>query len=646
MKIEDRIAQLQAWDVAYFTRDKPLVSDAEYDLFREETRKLDPTNLYFGKIGAPIGDSAWEKVRHTAPMTSLNKLWNPAELTAWAAALAPALQASEIFVTNKLDGISISLRYENGNLIRALTRGEDGLVGEDITRNVRQMRGVPRQLVGSFTGHVRGEVVLRKSQFEQHFRAAGYKSCRNAAGGSAKDFTGERASFLDVFCYEWLPDSGLLVSKEDEFDTLAEAGFQTPPFIVTKRGAAGVLKIYDAYVAELRAGLDYEIDGLVLYVNRTQAREGLGETGGCPEGARALKFPAASAEAVLRDDVWQVGASGRITPVAIFDPVDLAGATITRASLHNVANIRQLVRAVSNRDHFVVGDVIRVARNGDVIPFIEALISSPNGWTEDLALLPPDKCPSCGADTAMSGEYLICPNKENCEAQVVGAIKRWITKLDIKDFGGSLCEVLCEAGLVQTPADLYKLTVTDLADLQFSGRRVGESVAQTALGNLRARMVLPLHVLVGSLGIPLWSRSMCKLLVSAGYNTLDKLATARVSLLARIEGVGPVKAEAFTAGFDAARPLLDALLAAGIAVQTEADGPLRGKTVCLTGFRDARLDAAIEAAGGTVKSSVSKNLTYLVAKNPKESGGKLDKARQYGVTIISIDDMTRILAGG
>ena len=644
MTIENRISQLRAWDVAYFSDDRPLVSDAEYDRFREETRRLAPAHPYFRQVGAPIGESAWPKVRHTAPMTSLNKLWNPAELTAWVASVERVAPSAALFVTNKLDGISISLRYERGLLVRALTRGEDGLVGEDITRNVRQMRGVPGRLSRSLTGHARGEIVVRRSEFERHFRPAGYKNCRNAAGGSAKDFSGERAALLDVFCYEWLPDDRPLASKEDEFELLAEAGFQVPPFTVTRDGATGALQVYDAYIRERRAALDYEIDGLVLFVNQTAEREALGDTGGCPEGARALKFPAATGQVRICDDIWQVGASGRITPVAVFDPVELAGATITRASLHNLANIRQLARAGgADRDHFVVGDVIRVARNGDVIPFVEALVQPRKGWGEEL--LPPDKCPSCQAPTVMVGEYLVCPNRTACEAQVIGAIKRWIVKLDVKDFGGTLCEAVCEAGLVQTPADLYKLSVSDLANLQFSGRRVGESTARTALSNLRARMSLPLHVLVGSLGIPLWSRSMCKLLTQAGYDTLEKLAVARAGDLAQIEGVGAVKAEAFVAGFEAVCPVITALLGAGITVAAEATGSLKGKTVCVTGFRDAALDAAVEAAGGTMKSGVSKSLSYLVAKNPAESGGKLDKARQYGVTILGIDDFKRVLAG-
>lgn len=658
MTIKDRIAQLKAWDTAYFTKDAPLITDAEYDVFREGTRKLDPANPYFTKVGAPVDDSAWVKVRHTAPMTSLNKVLNPAELTTWLGSINSVLNTSALFITNKLDGLSCSLRYENGTLIRAVTRG-DGFVGEDITRNVRQMRGVPSrlpfQLPSPLTGHVRGEIVLRKSQFEKHFRAAGYKNCRNAAGGAAKDLSGERAAFLDVFCYDWLPDGEPLASKEDEFAALARAGFQVPSFAVTRQNAAGVLQVYEAYIRELRAGLDYEIDGLVISVNQTKEREALGETGHCPEGVRAFKFPAASAETVLRDIVWQVGASGRITPVAIFDPIDLAGATVTRASLHNIALIRQLViaglsqlsederraRMTCRGNNFVEGDVIRTARCGDVIPGVEALVQPGGGGP----LLSPSGCPTCGTVTVMIGEYLVCPNKADCEAQTIGAIKRWIVKLGVKDFGGALCEALCEAGLVQTPADLYRLTVANLANLQFSGRRVGESTATTALDNLRARMALPLHVLVGSLGIQLWSRSMCKLLVSAGYSTLDKMAAACADSLSAIDGVGPIKAEAFVAGFEAVRPVIDALLAVGITVSAEADGLLRGKTVCLTGFRDAALDAAIEAAGGTVKSSVGKGLSFLVAKNPSESGGKLDKARAYGVTILGIEEFKRVLAG-
>lgn len=627
----DRIAQLRAWDAAYHA-DNAIVTDAAYDAFRDETKRLLPNDPYWSEVGS-APRSAWAKVRLGYPMGSLNKVQTPDEMQAWLA--SKNLLNEKMHVSLKADGISILLQYESGKLVRAATRG-DGAIGEDITVNVRKMRGVTCN--GPFTGRIRGEIVLEKDVFGANFKPLGYKNCRNAAGGAAKDLAGEKCHLLQVLSYAIRPDGDEeLLSRSAEFNRLQLLGFRTAGAGTVCYGESEIGAVYDFFVGGERDRLIYEIDGLVVEVDNTDAREAMGETDQRPHGAVAFKFPHDRAETTLRDIVWQVGASGRITPVAVFDPVELAGATVRQATLHNVAYIYRLSKTGCH-----IGDTICVSRKNDVIPGVEAL----NFLAADTAeFSPPLRCPVCDTATVMQGEYLVCPNKSGCDAQTEGSIKRWITKVGIKDFGSALVEAVCQAGLVNEPADLYRLDVEVIAKLQLSGKKVGKSTATTALKNLHAKTCLPIHVLVGSLGIPMWSRSMVKLLVSAGYDTLGKMGDATESDLVKIARVETTKARAFVEGFDVVLPKITNLLAVGITIAPEATGSMKGSTVCLTGFRDPAMEAAIESRGGTMKSSVSKDLTFLVAKDPTGTSGKLVTARANGTKVVGIQEMWALLGG-
>ena len=635
MSLQNRIDQLLIWDAEY-ANDNTSVTNAKYDKFRDETRKLAPNHEYFKRVGGPV-TSAWPKHVHEVPMGSLDKVTNETEFLAWYRKTVKRGQL--VLWSDKGDGISISLRYVNGDPIHAVTRGEDGVEGEDITPNVLKMEGVPKQ-AGNFTGYTRGEILLRKSVFEKHFRSEGYKNCRNAAGGAAKDLKGSKCHLLSVKCYEMLPDEGALDSKIDEYIKLQDLGFQ-----LLEHGLVDsendILTVYHDYIAERRDELDYVIDGLVLQINDNFVRESLGGDK-LPEGARAFKFPADEDETVLRDVVWQVGASGQITPVAYFDAVELSGASVAQANLHNCNIIRDAVRkGTSARDFFAEGDIILVSRRGDVIPCTEALITPAPAGAK--LFTPPAECPSCGSATEMRGAFLVCPNKEGCEAQTQGLINSYLDKIKVKEFGPALVEALCEAGAVKEPADLYKLELDYVAGLYLSGKKFGRSNTTTALNNLHAKKNLPLHVLVGSLGIRLWGRDMCKMIVDAGYDTLDRMNQARVLDLIAVRGVEETKAFAFVSGFAGVYGKITNLLAAGVTIAAESTGSLKGSTFCFTGVRKPALEVAIEAAGGVVKGSASKNLTYLVAKDPNGASLKLDAARANGTKVISVAELEALL---
>lgn len=249
----------------------------------------------------------------------------------------------------------------------------------------------------------------------------------------------------------------------------------------------------------------------------------------------------------------------------------------------------------------------------------------------------PTHCPECSTALAREGEYLVCRG-EDCPAQVVGGISRWVKKVGVLGIGDAVIEALVDAGKIADAADLYTMNPNDIESVIVGGSRLGSS-AHTLVAELKSKVDMPLHVLVGSTGIPMCSRSVCKLIVEAGYDTLDKMKAARPTQIADISGMGSVKAQAFFAGLRTRLPLIERLLANGVRVKVQGVGPMTGLSVCMTGFRDAAMEQAIEAQGGTVKSSVGKGLTYLVAKDPNGASGKLDKARAMGTVVMSPADM-------
>jgi len=641
--IPEIVEQLEQWREAYYNAE-PLVDDAEYDALLDELHELDPNNPFFKHVGAtPKASTKWKKVRHGAPMGSLNKVQTPAEFDAWEQDAIAKIRAAEragdldgptrdFVISEKLDGISVSMHYEQGRLAEAITRG-DGETGEDITRNVLLMKGVVKK-ARDFSGYVRGEIILTKSAHKKH--VPDYKNPRNAASGIAKrESDPEPCKHLTVVCYQVISDKHNIERKSHEFRLLEALGFETPNWELLKAGdAREVQQVYDEYVAKRRDALDYEIDGLVIEFDDLAAMEHLGEHDGRPKGARAFKFPHEEQATRLREIVWQVGNSGRVTPVAYFDGVSLAGATVSQASLHNESNVRRLA-ASCPQGLLGKSDKILVSRRNDVIPYVERVIAASK--RERLAV--PNECPSCGTRLTKKGEYLVCANEKKCPAQRSGAVKRWVKKLDIKGWGDTLVEALCESGMVRGVADLYGLDADELGDLTLSGKKVGKSTATKVLKNLRAKMNLSIVDFVGSLGIDLWGRSMVKFIVQAGFDTLEKMEDASVAQIAAVPGVGDTKATAFVDGFKHRRKVIDELLAAGVKIKKPVTGgKLSGVSFCFTGVRDRAFETQIEEAGGTVKSGVGKGLTYLVAKSKSGSSAKLKKAKAQGVQILTLEE--------
>lgn len=658
-QITIQLRNLREWREAYYNG-QALVTDAIYDDVEDQVREAaselpDGDKLkieieeFLARVGAPApapaattGKQHWKKAKHRAPAGSLNKAvpnMDPkadmhTEISAWLSNCMSKLGVSAVsgVWSDKCDGISILLYYTDGKLEQALTRG-DGTEGEDITRNVVKMKGVVPFIKG-FTGDIRGEIVLRKTDWKAHFPT--YANPRNAASGIAKRLDGTGSEHLTVLHYRMHRAGGKAIpNKAIEFKVLAKLGCAMPSW-GTFASIDECIAVYQKYIDGAREALDYDIDGLVFEFSSPAHMDALGEKNHRPRGAIAYKFPHDQKVTTLRNVRWQVGNSGRLTPVAEFDAVRLAGAEVVQASLHNATNIAKLVAAVG-QEYLFEGDQVVVSRRNDVIPYLEKVIDSNLGDTPTAFHLPTN-CPACSTQVKRDGEYIVCPNEDSCPAQVAGAIKRWVTKIGLKGVGGTLIDTLCDQGIIADAADLYTLDVGELSDVQMDGRRVG-GTADIVVNELHSKKDLPLHVFVGSLNIHLCSRSTCKTIADAGYDTLDKMRAATFAQIASIPGMGRGRGQAFVDGLVAREALIDKLLSVGVTIKAPATGAMKGQFVCMTGFRDSDMADAIESQGGTVKSGVSKNLSILVARDPNSTSGKAKKARSYGIEIIGIDEM-------
>lgn len=626
-RVAELEARLRKYKDAYYNR-QPLVSDAAYDALEDELRALDPDHELLRSVGAPVPPRAeaavteWEKARHAIPMGSLNKAVREVELRQWIALcdkvgaesqLAPI--SNNLLVTEKLDGLSLAVNYEKGVLAEAITRG-DGQVGERITPNARRMKGVPARLPEPLTVSIRGEILLKLSDMRLAF--PGYDGPpRNKAAGISKRYDGEGCEHLTVMFYDIEGDREH-ATEEQKFTRLAGLGLFVPAFAVTD--VEGVFAIHREYATQKRAQLDYEIDGLVVRANDVRTEHLLGELGGRPRGAVAYKFASLAKVSTVLAIEWVTGATGRVTPVATVAPVELGGAIVQSVALHNVSNTERLGVGV--------GDEVLVSRRNDVIPYLEEVVVR-----HGTAVVVPAQCAVCKRPLARRGEYLVCTNAL-CRARVQGRIERWVGVQDIQEWGDKLIEQLVGAKLVREPADLYALGEKDIAALE----RRGPVIAKKVLDNLRAKLPPSLPVFLAALGIDDFALETAKLLVSAGYDTLEKVQAATAAELEAIKGMGPIRAKSVTDGLRARAGEIQRLVAAGVVpVAPSAAGRLSGKAFCFTGALARprkEYEAMVLRHGGEVLSGVTKELDYLVMADPSSGSSKAEKARKYGTQCI------------
>lgn len=650
-------------DHLYYVLDRPEVPDAEYDRLFRRLRDLeaahpdlaDPTSPTHRVGGRPL--DAFRAVPHARRMLSLDNTYDAAEVREFDARVRKLLGAGgafSYFVDPKVDGVACSLRYERGALVLAATRG-DGVTGDDITANVRTVRDVPLRLQGDAPDvfEVRGEVFLPRATFarinEQRLKEGDepFQNPRNACAGTLKLLDSRTVARRGL---RFLPHGlGEVVGLDvPSYSALLERcrafGFATNPHGRACRDVDEVL----AYLAEFeqrRAGLPYEVDGAVIKVDDYALVERLGTTSHHPRGMIAYKYAAEQATTRLRALEVGVGKTGALTPVALLEPVRLAGTTVSRASLHNYDEVQ--------RKDIRVGDLVVVEKAGEIIPYVVRSLPEQRTGAE-APITPPAACPSCGTPPARrEGEVAVyCPNRA-CPDVVRGLVRYFAGRraMDIEGLGEKLVDQLVAGGLVRSVADLYALTEDGLLGLA----RMGKKSAQNLLAGIAASKARGLARLLNGLSIP-----------GLGETTARDLAV-RAGDLAALEGkdaatleaelkLGPVLAAEVAAWLADAenQRLLAALRAAGVdmtqpraAAPTGAAAALAGKTFVITGTLPRRsrdeAQAAIEAAGGKVTGSVSRKTDYLVAG--EKAGSKLTKAQELGVPVLDEDALDALLGG-
>lgn len=599
---------------AYYN-DIAIMDDYEYDALADELSDLDPKNKVLQKVGADVSEaSKLQKVKHAIPMGSQKKVNEEAEFIKW----AKNTNATTYTIQEKLDGLSVELVYKKGKLIQASTRG-DGSTGESIQHNVIHMSNVHSRLP-KFTGSIRGEIVLPKSKFEKHFVNEGYVNPRNAASGLSRRKTVNKKALqhVKIIAFDCTADGVNFTKEHHKIRFLKTLGVDC---VFTKVvDIDNAIIGYNIYQKTKREKLDHEIDGLVFKVNDIEKQEALGETDGRPKGQIAWKFSAEMRKTILESVSWEMGLTGRITPVGHVKPVVVGGVTIRKMSLHNVGNIAGL--------GLWIGAEVLVKRANDVIPQIERTIKPSTKHYPPY----PGVCPSCSYKTKFEGEYLVCPNN-GCPARREGDIKKWVRKLDIDEVGESFIRAAIKAKFIADPADLYTLSADTIATLD----GYQSKSAKTIVRNINKTRELPLKDFMGALNIPNVGTTVFAALEKAGYDSIYKLQTTPWGEFAKVVGIGDTKALAAYNGIINKEKLIEKLLKNGVTVKKKIIGKLTGKSFCFTGQISIKRGNAmklVESMGGEIKTSVGKGLTYLVQANKNSASGKSQKAKKYGTEIL------------
>jgi DNA ligase (NAD+) len=655
--------QLEYHGHRYYVLDDPEISDPDYDALLNELRDLEAEHPELRTPDSPtqrVGGQPldkFEEVPHLQPMLSLANARNEEELAAWVVRSERYLARQGVemgdvhFVTEpKIDGLAISLVYEDGVLVRGATRG-NGEVGEEVTQNLRTIGAIPLRVEDAPPLlEVRGEIYMPLSAFarlNEQRAAAGeptFMNPRNSAAGSIRQLDPALAAArpLSMWCYGIGAVEGLEFETHSEWlEWLRDHGFRVNRDVEVHDTVEQVVAACLAW-QERRERLDFEIDGVVVKVNDLELQRQLGVVGREPRGAIAWKFPPTTATTTLKSVAWNVGRTGHMVPFAVLEPVQVSGVTVKLATLHNEEDLRRK----DVRD----GDEVIVMRAGDVIPqVVSPTAKAQRAKKRSPTPEPPAKCPACGTPTIKpeEGVWTICPNRAGCPGQVFQAVKHFVGAMDIDGLGEENVRRFLSEKLIADSADLYELSAERLSELE----GFGEISARNLVDSLEASKQQPFERVLYGLGIPgvgyVNARNLARHLRS-----MDALLDATEDQLVEVEGIGPIMARtiAETLAEDRTRELIERFRGHGLTMEEEGpaapvEGPLVGKTLVLTGTLPnlTREDATqrIEAAGGKVTGSVSKKTDYLVAG--ADPGSKFTKAQELGTEVLDEDGLLALL---
>lgn len=651
-KINKLVETLNYHSRKYYVEDNPEIDDYDYDMMQQELKALEEQFPDLVRADSPtqrVGGepvSIFEKVEHRVQMASLQDVFSFEQVESFINKTKTVNPNTEFCVEPKIDGLSVSLEYENGIFIRGSTRG-DGFVGEDVTANLKTIMSIPMRLKEPVPYvEVRGEVYMPRSVFEllvseQELNGEQpFKNPRNAAAGSLRQKDSKIAAKrkLDIFCFNVQQIQGKeLNSHKESLDYLKEQGFKVIPEYERVDSFEKVKNIITE-IGEKRFSLSYDIDGIVIKVDDFSEREQMGATAKTPKWAVAYKFPPEEKETKLLDIEVNVGRTGAVTPVAVFEPILLAGTSVSRATLHNQDFI--------DEKNISIGDIIKVRKAGDIIPEVLGVSKS---LDDSISFKLPKVCPVCGTELIREPDESVirCPNVD-CPAQIYRSIVHFASKgaMNIDGLGPAIVDTLIDNGLINSVADLYTLDANDLLGLD----NFKEKSVNNLLTSIEKSKSNSLDRLIFGLGIRNIGSASAKLLCDK-FGSLDNIISAAAEEIAEIDGFGEVMAQSVAKTFKEPHMLeiIERLKSYGVNVfyeKKQKDNRFNGKTFVLTGtlstLKRAEAKEIIESFGGKASGSVSKKTDYVLAG--EDAGSKLTKAESLGIKIISEDeflDMTK-----
>lgn len=643
-RMERLTKEIEQHSYNYYVLDNPTITDFEYDRLIHELMELEKEYPQFKANNSPterVGGKVlegFETVTHSVPMESLNDAFSKEEIEDFDKSVRKSVDNPEYVVEMKIDGLSVSLEYIDGEFVRGSTRG-DGTVGEDVTQNLKTVKAIPLRLTEKLPYlEVRGEVYMPVSSFvalnnkrEENDEPL-FANPRNAAAGSLRQLnsaiTAKRNLSIFVFNIQQIQGKDLY-SHTESLDYLKQLGFKVSPrynvFSNIEDAYAEILNI-----GEMRGELGFDIDGAVIKINDFSTRTKLGSTAKAPRWAVAYKYPAEQKQTKLLDITIQVGRTGVLTPTAELEPVRIAGSTVSRATLHNIDNI-------TSKD-IRIGDTVIIQKAGDIIPEVVEVVKEKRSGEESVYTMP-EKCPVCGTKVVREADEAAtrCVNPE-CPAQKIRNIIHFASKdaMDIDGLGPAIIEQLAEQKLVNSPADLYYLRYEDLVEIE----RMGVKSANNLIKAIENSKNAGLDRVIFALGIRNIGSKAGKILAEK-YGDIDSLSDATEEELTKIEDIGPIMAKSITNFFSStgAIDIIQKLRFAGVDLtytKKSTDNRFEGMTFVLTGtlptYSRDEASEIIENFGGKTSSSVSKNTTYVLAG--EKAGSKLTKAEQLGVKII------------
>jgi len=657
-QVERLREEIRRHDYLYYVLNQPEIADSRYDKLFAHLKSLEEANPELVTADSPTQRvsgqplAGFASIRHAVAMLSMDNTLSGEELMAFDERVAKGLGSGDYdyVVELKIDGLAISLRYEDGGLVSAATRG-DGEVGDDVTSNVRTIKAIPLVLLPGGTIpdvlEVRGEVYMPNKSFIELNRLRtdagepGFANPRNAAAGSLKLLDSRITAGRNLAFFAYATGQVSQPLAKDHWETLEhfkKLGLPVNPHIKRAANIQEVIKICQSW-ADRRDTLEYQIDGMVIKVNRFDQQDILGATGRAPRWCIAYKFPAEQAETVVESIDVQVGKSGILTPVANLTPVLLAGTTVKRASLHNFDELRRLgVRE---------GDTVIIEKAGEIIPQVVEVRTDKRA-AHTTVFKVPVRCPNCGGAVKQDeeGVYIRCVSRD-CLGQLKERLKYFSGRgqMDIENLGTSLIEQLIDTGLVKNFADLYKLRRMQLAGLE----RMAEKSAGNVIRAIEKSKTQPLWRLVAALGIRHIGGQSAQILAEH-FGSLEAIMEADEETLAAIDQIGPTMAGSIYDYFRDSknRAVIDELLAAGVSPcgpETKRSDKLAGKTIVVTGALEnlsrQQAEAAIRQAGGKAGSSVSKKTDFVLAGT--DAGSKLKKAHSLGVKVINEKEFFQLI---